>query len=398
MINDRKSFSKDKSYDLMDEKMFYSMKETLHRPLQKIKSKDLINCFYNQNNSNKMLNIRHTKNSKEAIRYKDINEEYNTSSNTNPEYNNNEKSKLNDMINNTSNNENLYNTNKKKLMKEIEDIKRKINTFNVIDEKKDITSTNNNNDLFPFEFINYSISDAYNTNTKNNNNSKSKKKIRSQNLSKEKKNTIYSREMAYKEKKEKKIEKMRKKEIEDEKFELKFRPKINKISKKMSKGKPPIYKRLKEIEVEKNNKLEKIKDQMNENKTELILGGKQKFNEEEFKKWLVLNENWNVKKIIKLNNIKNDILNEENANDELVFRPKIDKNSEKIFKINKTLSSLPVSQRLCYPKETNLKKYEEEKYTFIPEVNKNYPISCKYYEFMDEDQFKIYNDTVLKNK
>ena len=35
---------------------------------------------------------------------------------------------------------------------------------------------------------------------------------------------------------------------------------------------------------------------------------------------------------------------------------------------------------------------------FIPEINKNYPISDKYYEFMEADQFQIYNKNIKKNK
>ena len=102
---------------------------------------------------------------------------------------------------------------------------------------------------------------------------------------------------------------MRKKEIEEELSELQHKPKINHISKKMIKNKTPIYKRIKQIELEKNNKIEKIKENINKNNTEysFISNNKQKFNEEDFKKWLISNEKWNVKKKIKLNNIKKEI-------------------------------------------------------------------------------------------
>jgi hypothetical protein len=313
-------------------------------------------------------------------------------------------------------------------------------------------NTNNYNNVksrkLPFEFINYSISDT--TNNTNNTNNKRKnnnnedyiknfnakinclqielnnenKKTKNENASKDKKNNnydyrnyinkspgikvskpdsdIYTREMEFMRKKELKLEQIRKKEMEEEMSELQYRPRINNISKKMTKNKTPIYKRIKEIETEKNNKLEKIKENINKNKQDYIPNkNKQKFNEEDFKKWLISNENWNVKKIIKLNNIKKEAKMDEEMNDECNFVPKINKNSEKICKNNQELSRVPVSERLCYRKDdeegcTHRKKNEEQ-LTFIPKINKYYPISDKYYEFMETDQFEIYNKNLQKN-
>ena len=53
--------------------------------------------------------------------------------------------------------------------------------------------------------------------------------------------------MNYKKKKESKLEKIRKKEIEEEMSELTYKPRINNISKNMIKNKTPIYKRIKEF-------------------------------------------------------------------------------------------------------------------------------------------------------
>ena len=39
--------------DIQEERMFLSMKETLHNPLNVIKSKDLLNYFYKDNSSEK---------------------------------------------------------------------------------------------------------------------------------------------------------------------------------------------------------------------------------------------------------------------------------------------------------------------------------------------------------
>ena len=210
---------------------------------------------------------------------------------------------------------------------------------------------------------------------------------------------IYTREMEYQRKKELKLEQIRKKEMEEEMSELQYRPKINNVSKKMVKNKTPIYKRLREIEAEKNNKLEKIKENITKNNPENKTNkNKQKFSEEDFKKWLISNENWNVKKIIKLNNMKNEAKTEEKMKDESYFHPKINKFSEKLFKINNELSSVPVSDRLCYKKEFNEENsHRKKKLTFVPKINKYYPISDKYYEFMEMDQFEIYNKNLMNN-
>ncbi len=49
----RNSFSNNKNIpeidDIKEEKMFLSMKETLHNPLKVIKSKELLNYFYKDN-------------------------------------------------------------------------------------------------------------------------------------------------------------------------------------------------------------------------------------------------------------------------------------------------------------------------------------------------------------
>ena len=111
-----------------------------------------------------------------------------------------------------------------------------------------------------------------------------------------------------------------------------------------------------------------------------------------------------MKKNIKLNNIKKEIKSEEDLNnEEFKFHPKIDKNSDKIFKLNNNLSFLPVTDRLCYSKEIKSKeeaghrKKNDEKLTFIPQINKDYPISDKYYDFMKKDQFQIYYQNLKNN-
>ena len=495
--------------------MFLSMKETLHHPLEKIKSKVLLNHFYidkNQNDEkNNQINNKQISNSnqdnhqlllinsennekinnnsmdinynKNNFKYKNVrksNYNYKNKENNNSEiveYNTSPNTNLEDNIDKDKNiiceNNNIYNNyfqNEKNAMNEIKNIalniKYKINSFKISENNSkisieqtheksnttnfcNINNNNNNNNIsnkiIPFEFIDYSFLDVSKNDKKRNNNNnntnnnintninnikieinkneknKNEKKDTNEKVEKNEnydyrnyiKNTqnlklsrpdgdIYAREMAFRKKKELKLEEMRKKEMEEELNELKFKPKINDISKKIAKNKTPIYKRLKEIEIEKNNKIKKIK----ENNQEIFYrnNNKNKFNEEDFNNWLISNENWNVKKNIKLNNIKKEIKNEEDLiNEEFKYQPKINKNSDKIFKSNNNLSSIPVTERLCYSKEIKIReeagqrKKNDEKLTFIPEINRDYPISDKYYDFMKKDQFQIYYQNLKNN-
>jgi len=481
------SFSKEAPNSLNEEidkeQMFLSMKETLHCPLLKIKSKELLDCFYiDKTNENKEspFELIETSNNKKINGNEEIIDIIGGSTGPN------------------SNKEKHNSHSKKKLMKEIknitQNIQNKINTFkicecessakvsikpeiNINNEQEFInknnsscinnmnytnkynTNSSNINDLIPF--IDNSYSDVtnktnnrhknnssedksnkkyannnnnnYNTNILNDNNnfnkiiskinsitiqmkkssskqymnSKYSKISKSKSKSKEKKNyslivnncdlkinkpdgDLYSREMDFKRKKERKLEIKRQKEAEEIMSELTYKPKINNISKKLTKNKTPIYKRLKEIEIEKNNKLEKMRENINKKENINNKKNKTKFNEGDFNQWLVSNEKWNEKKENKINNIKQEIKKKEDLkNENLNFHPKINKNSVKIFKSNHSLSSIPVSDRLCYNKET--KDKENDKLTFAPEINKYYQISDKYYKFMEEDQFQIYN-------
>ena len=482
------SFSKETPNSLNEEldkdPMFLSMKETLYCPLLKIKSKELLDCFYiDKTNENKEgpFELIDTSNKKKI----NGNEEIigivqgSTGPNTNKEkHSSHSKKKLMKEIKNlTQNIQNKINTfkicecepiSKVSIEPEInanneqEFINKNNNTSfinNINYTNKYNTNSSNINDLIPF--IDNSFSDVtnkannnhksnnnskdknnniyinnnnYNTNFLNNNNNLNKiiskinsitiqmkkngsnkninskyskiSKSKSKSKSKEKKNyslivnncdlkinkpngDLYSREMDFKRKKERKLELKRKKEAEEIMSELTYKPKINNISKKLVRNKTPIYQRLKEIEIEKNNKLEKLRENINK-KENNSKKNKIKFKEGDFKQWLISNEKWNEKKENKINNIKQEIKKkEELKNENLNFHPKINKNSVKIFKANYSLSSIPVSDRLCYNKET--KENENDKLTFAPEINKYYQISDKYYKFMEEDQFQIYN-------
>ena len=478
--------------DITEERMFLSMKETLHNPLKVIKSKELLDFFYKENNIEKESTKLNSTN-KKNINFSELEETNNkTDEKTNININTNkfiQEKDYEDIIFTTSpmiypennldkinieeNNNNITteinnelkkekekekkikNNNKKEAFKQLKniakDITEKINSFQICETtskysieqsypKSDIgkyyqTIKDINNQIFPFEFINYSFSDM--TQKKNNINSKIKKvkinqtKKRDNNYNNfinnyrtyipnnnikiaPNKDDIYKREMALMKKKELKLEEIRKKEMEEENSELTYKPKINTKSEKLAKNKIPIYKRLKQIEIEKNIKMEKIKENINKSEKNKNFNlnqdynyqnnVKNKFNEEDFKNWLISNENWNVKKNIKLNNIKEEVKKEQEFHEEgpFQFKPKINKNSEKLFKSNYILSSIPASERLCYGTESkedfSKRILKEEKRDFIPEINKNYPISDKYYDFMKQDQFQIYCENMQKNK
>ena len=459
------SFSKKNHFseidDIHDERMFLSMKETLHNPLKVIKSKDLLNYFYKDNSSekestklnsaNKNINISELeetnnktdeKNLNKFIQEKDYEDIiYTTTPIIYPEnnfdkINQDENNNIITDMNEISEKKNkTKNKNKKEAFKQIKniakDITDKINNFQICEStskysieqsypKSNInqfyrTLKDINNQFFPFEFIDYSFSDMTNNKKSKNLSSRiNKVKIRTYKPKNNVKITrtegdLYKREMALMKKREIKLEEIRKKEMEEENSELTYKPKINKISEKLTKNKMPIYKRLKEIEIEKNIKMEKIKE--NIDKTEKgkntyfnSNNPKNKFNEEDFNNWLISNENWNMKKINKLNNIKNEVMKEQEFNEEVPFqfKPKINKNSEKLFKSNYELSSIPASERLCYgteSKEEYCKRIQnQEKMNFIPEINKGYPISDKYYDFMKRDQFQIYYENMKRDK
>ena len=450
--------------EINEEKMFLSMKETLHNPLKVIKSKELLEYFYKDNESTK-LNSSSKKTNKNFSELEETNNKtgeknininkyiqekdyediiFTTTPMIFPE-NNIEKineENINNIITEPRNDINKKNEEKKEAFKKIKniakDITNKINSFQICETtskysieqsypKNDInkfykTIKDLNNQIFPFEFINYSFSDNKNNNNKEKNLSSKINNIEIKTNNKKnlinnyrtynniniinKKEDIYTREMALMKKKELKLEEIRKKEIEEENNELTYKPKINKKSEKLTKNKMPIYKRLKEIEIKKNIKMEKIRENIekNEKNKNMEINTINKFNEEEFKNWLISNENWTVKKNIKLNNIKNEVMKEQEFNEEgpFKFKPTINKNSEKLFKSNYILSNIPTSERLCYGTETKedySKRIQmEEKMDFIPEINKNYPISDKYYDFMKEDQFQIYYENIQKNK
>ena len=224
---------------------------------------------------------------------------------------------------------------------------------------------------------------------------------------KEKKNPgekIYIRELFLKQKNEKKLEEMRKKKNFEEMMEVQQIPKINDISRKITKNNLPIYKRLSDIEMKKKLNTEKIKNLIIKEKeiNEITINdkcAKNNFDKKNFNKWILSNENWNLQKNLKMEKMKNIINQERIKTENFNFKPKINKNSEKIF-YNNNNSKYPVIERLYKAKEEKdsliKKKEDEELLSFRPEINKDYQIRNQYYEFMEEDQAEIYNE--LKEK
>jgi hypothetical protein len=218
---------------------------------------------------------------------------------------------------------------------------------------------------------------------------------------------VYNREMLLKKKTERKINEMRKQKMEEEMSEIQKKPKINENSKKLSKNNLPIYKRLKEIEIKKKINEQKIKEFIiSENEiTQTNINDKcQKttFDELSFRNWYLLNENWNRRKNLKIEKLKN-IINQENLEDEsFTFKPAINKNSEKIFYKNYIYNKYPVIERLYKANEAKRAKIkkiqEEELLSFRPDINKKYTIGENYDEFMKDNQAEFFYELSYYNK
>ena len=211
---------------------------------------------------------------------------------------------------------------------------------------------------------------------------------------------VYNRSQIYKTKSKIKTQNLRKKLEEKEFAEITNTPKINDKSKEISKYNLPIYERLDDIELKKQHDLKRIKDLIiKENEiNEATINQKcdKNFNKKQFDKWLLSNDNWNKQKNSKMEKIK-DILNQQKLKEEnFKFKPTINKNSEKLFNNNEKLSKSPVVERLYknnskkefFSKNDDIKK----ELSFIPEINKGYKISEQYYNFMEEDQAELYNE------
>ena len=221
---------------------------------------------------------------------------------------------------------------------------------------------------------------------------------------------IYNRELLLKDKKEKKLEEMRRQEIADEMLEVRKIPLINELSRKISQNNLPKYRRHNDMKNRKNMRTDRIKEiiitekEITENTINDRRCDKNNFNKQNFNKWFLSNESWILKKNSKIEKIKNSIDQEISEVEDYTFKPSIDKNSEKIFYQNCLYSKYPVVERLLLSKESskslNKNKYEESLPTFVPEINKNYLIRNNYYEFMGENQAEIFKELkeIINNK
>ena len=209
---------------------------------------------------------------------------------------------------------------------------------------------------------------------------------------------LYKREQIRKKYKDIKIENLRKKLIEKEISEIQSTPRINNKSKRITKNNLPIYERLEEIEKKKKLSIQKIKDLIikEDEINEITINQKceKSFDKNIFDKWLILNNDWKKKKNGKIEKIRNNLNKQKENEENFIFKPIIDKYSQKLFNQNQKISKTPVIERLCKKnehKEAFIKKEEEERsLSFIPEINKEYQIRNQYYDFMDEDQAELY--------
>ena len=211
---------------------------------------------------------------------------------------------------------------------------------------------------------------------------------------------VYEKEMALKIKKEIKLEQLRQEKIKNELREMKKKPTINKTSIKMSKNNIPIYKRLNQINEHYQENLNKIREEMDferEIKDMENYRFNEKYTKQDFQNWINRNNQWEKQRKIRLEQLKDEI-EEFEADDELKFKPEINKKSEKIVRNRGEDFTKRIYISSNNKNNFVQKKLKESQPTFTPQINKNYKIRDKYYDFMNTNQFEIYNQLYKNNK
>ena len=211
---------------------------------------------------------------------------------------------------------------------------------------------------------------------------------------------VYEKEMALKIKKEIRLEQLRQEKIKNELSEMKKKPTINKTSIKMSKNNIPIYKRLNQINEHYQENLNKIREEMDFEREIKDMDNyrfNEKYTKQDFKNWINRNNQWEKQRKIKLEQLKDEI-EEFEADDELKFKPEINKKSEKIVRNRGEDFTKRIYISSNNKNNFVQKKLKESQPTFTPQINKNYKIRDKYYDFMNTNQFEIYNQLYKNNK
>jgi len=192
-----------------------------------------------------------------------------------------------------------------------------------------------------------------------------KKKEKRKSYKKKNEKSIYERDIEKQKEKEKKLELLRKEEEKKNYKEIQNKPNIYEKSKKIIKNNlEPVY-----IRLNNNKKNNNIIIENNEYKSN------KKFNEKEFNYWLKLNTTREQMKRAKLNYIKKEIeennkLINENIENNLIFKPKINENSKKICDIK--YNNKFENRLIEYQNEKNQKLqqiYKENTPSFIPKIN-----------------------------
>jgi hypothetical protein len=204
--------------------------------------------------------------------------------------------------------------------------------------------------------------------------------------------SIYEKNMELQFLQEQKMDEIRNKKRLQEINTLQLTPTLSKESRKIiierfSKEKP-LYKRYKEVIVEKENNLDKIKDNMQEksmtlkstSRSSLKMNKSKSYNADEFSNWVDTNNRWIEKK-----NAKNDIRKKEQAEkiekeESFPYSPVINKKSEKMVSNIRCISpnNLSSNYEKLYNDHKVMKKNIEKKGlellpSFTPKINKNIP-------------------------
>lgn len=281
-------------------------------------------------------------------------------------------------------------------------IKKSHSQVNIIDNKLTNNNTINSNNIY----LQHLKKNPSNSNLMNdyihNEDIKDLQNNNKQNL--KNKFNVYEKEMALKIKKEIKLEQLRQEKIKKELSEMKNKPTINKTSIKMSKNNIPIYKRLNEINEHYKENINKIREEMNFEKEmreiekyDNIYKNNDKYNEPlNFNKWINKNNEWENQRKMKLELLKDEI-EEFEGDDELKFKPEINKNSERIVRSK----GEDFSKRIFVSRDNKnsfvQKHLKDNKPTFTPKINKKFKIRNDYYNFMNENQVEIYYQLYKNN-
>jgi hypothetical protein len=203
--------------------------------------------------------------------------------------------------------------------------------------------------------------------------------------------SIYDKNMELRIMKEQRIEEYRNKQKMDEMSVLTFSPEINKTSRRIIQERLdktlPIHLRYQDLVQEKEHKREIMRINMEEEKMQTLKSSpsnpslrtrSKSYNALEFESWIVSNNLWQEKKQEKTNFRKREKEEKVDNDENLVFTPKINKNSDMIANIKKLNDSgIKNYDKLYQLHDIKIRRNEQKQIeaipSFTPKINKFLP-------------------------